>query len=87
MGWSQQNANEFPDVSTTSVPVTAGPSVVRIMGFHLTKTHIEGGKYVADKLIFSNCLRAVYCSNFDLEHSYRQLCRLCLVSLKGYSSQ
>ena len=33
-------------------------SSVRFISFHLTKTHLQGGNYYADKLLVSNCLPA-----------------------------
>jgi len=55
---------------------TAETATVHLIGFHPTKTHLDGAKYYADKLVFSICLHTAViltlCTLMD---------QLCLVSL------
>ena len=48
--------NEPCIISLMDVTATAETSVVNVIGFHLTKTNLEGGNYYGDKLLFYNCL-------------------------------
>ena len=41
-------------------------SSVSFIGFHLTKTHVEGGNYDADKLSFSNYLHIAVIFFFNI---------------------
>ena len=48
--------NEPCVISHTDVTAKAETSVVNVIGIHPIKTHLKGGNYYADKLLFSNCL-------------------------------
>ena len=62
--------NKLCILSHTGVTATSETSVVTFIGFHPAKTHLEGGSYYADKLLFSNYL--AYCSTFDFEDACGQ---------------
>ena len=51
------DSNELCSLSHTGTIATAETSVVCFKAFHPTKTHLEGGNYCADKLLFSTGLR------------------------------
>ena len=48
------------------ITATGEICIVSFIGFHPTKTHLEGGNYYAAKFLFSNCVRIAIISTLNM---------------------
>ena len=69
--------NELRIISHMDVTATAETSIGSFIGFHLTKTHLEGGNYYANTLLFSTCLHIAVILIFEYAYGRRSVTSVC----------